>query len=182
MDESPTLTMVVSERDHIEGSLNAPLTLVEYGDYQCPYCGMAYPVVKALQKTLGKKLRFVFRNFPLAQIHPYAMAAAEAAEGAALLDKFWPMHDLIYENQAALSAEALVEWAKKLGITLPAFKKVLGSPEIPKRLKEDRTSGIRSGVNGTPTFYINGKRFDAQPSYESLLAVLQNELTLSSSH
>src|SRR5580704_9631404 len=96
------LTMPVSERDHIEGPANAPLTLVEYGDYQCPYCGAAYPVVKRLQKTLGKKLRFVFRDFPLTQAHPYAQVAAEAAEAAGLLGKFWPMHDMIYENQEEL--------------------------------------------------------------------------------
>src|ERR1700684_1165305 len=97
----------VSERDHSEGLPAAPLTLVEYGDYQCPYCGMTYPVVKALQKTLGKKLRFVFRNFPLTQAHPYALIAAEAAEAAALLGKFWPMHDMIYENQDELSPDSL---------------------------------------------------------------------------
>src|SRR5271168_3363645 len=107
MDKSATLTPSVSERDHAEGLADAPLTLVEYGDYQCPYCGMAYPGVKKLQKTLGKKLRFVFRNFPLTQAHPYARIAAEAAEAAALLGKFWPMHDMIYENQDDLSPESL---------------------------------------------------------------------------
>jgi protein-disulfide isomerase len=102
MNESATLTPPVSAPDHAQGAAEAPLTLVEFGDYQCPYCGAAYPVVKQLQKALGKQLRFVFRNFPLTQAHPYALVAAEAAEAAALQGKFWEMHDLIYENQAAL--------------------------------------------------------------------------------
>jgi protein-disulfide isomerase len=172
------LTMPVSARDHIQGRDDAPLTLVEYGDYQCPYCGAAYPVVKRLQKTLGNKLRFVFRNFPLPQAHPYAVAAAEAAETAALLGKFWPMHDMIYENQAELSPESLAAWAHQLGLTDDKLEKALKGPEIVKRLKEDRSSGIRSGVNGTPTFYINGKRHDGAPDYESLLAALESELSI----
>ena len=164
------LTMSVSERDHMQGPADAPLTLVEYGDYQCPYCGAAYPVVKRLQKTLGNKLRFVFRNFPLPQAHPYAMAAAEAAEAAAILGKFWPMHDMIYENQEELSPESLAEWAHELGLADDKLEKALEAPEIDKRLKEDRSSGIRSGVNGTPTFYINGYRYEGPPDYDSLLA------------
>ena len=104
MDDSAKLTQPVSARDHVEGLADAPVTLVEYGDYQCPYCGAAYPVVKRLQKTLGKKLRFVFRNFPVTQAHPYAMIAAETAEAAALQGKFWEMHDLLFEQQASLRA------------------------------------------------------------------------------
>ena len=177
-DGGSGLTMSVSERDHMQGPADAPLTLVEYGDYQCPYCGAAYPVVKRLQKTLGNKLRFVFRNFPLPQAHPYAMAAAEAAEAAAILGKFWPMHDMIYENQEELSPESLAEWAHELGLADDKLEKALEAPEIDKRLKEDRSSGIRSGVNGTPTFYINGNRYDGTPDYESLLAGLESELAI----
>src|ERR1700679_1565775 len=135
MNESGTLTPTVSARDHVQGAADAPLTLVEFGDYQCPYCGAAYPVVKKLQKTLGKKLRFVFRNFPLTQAHPYALAAAETAEAAALLEKFWPMHDMIYEHQEELSVESLIGWAQALGMPEAAFKKALGHPEIAKRIK-----------------------------------------------
>src|SRR5882762_5502186 len=113
-EAAPQLTLPVSERDHIQGPAKAPLTLVEYGDYQCPYCGAAYPVVKQLQKTLGKKLRFVFRNFPLTQAHPYALVAAEAAEAAALQGKFWEMHDFIYENQQALEPNILPAWAEQV--------------------------------------------------------------------
>src|SRR5437763_12765177 len=105
-----TLTPPVSERDHAQGRSDAPLTLVEFGDFQCPYCGEAYPVVKRLQKALGNKLRFVFRNFPLIQAHPYALIAAEAAEAAGLQKKFWEMHDVIYENQADLDPNTLLVW------------------------------------------------------------------------
>ena len=178
MNKSTTLTQPVSERDHAEGPANAPLTLVEYGDYQCPYCGAAYPVVKRLQKTLGKNLRFVFRNFPLTQAHEYAMIAAEAAEAAALLGKFWPMHDIIYEHQNELSPEALAQWGLKLGLSDEQLEKALEQPEIAKRIKEDRQSAIRSGVNGTPTFYINGSRYDGVPDYESMLSTLESELAI----
>ena len=119
------LTSPVSARDHAQGTENAPLTLVEYGDYQCPYCGAAYPVVKQVQKALGKKLRFVFRNFPLTQMHPYALVAAEAAEAAALQGKFWEMHDLLFERQQLLEPEALALWAQELGLDLEQFEKGL---------------------------------------------------------
>jgi protein-disulfide isomerase len=167
------LTSPVSARDHAQGTENAPLTLVEYGDYQCPYCGAAYPVVKQVQKALGKKLRFVFRNFPLTQMHPYALVAAEAAEAAALQGKFWEMHDIIYENQQQLEPEQLLVWAKELGLDLAKFETAIRKGEVTKRIKEDRTSGIASGVNGTPCFFINGTRYDDAADYESLLAALE---------
>jgi protein-disulfide isomerase len=172
MNESATLTPPVSARDHFQGPADAPVTLVEFGDYQCPYCGAAYPVVKQLQKKLGKKLRFIFRNFPLTQAHPYALVAAEAAEAAALQGKFWEMHDLIYENQASLEPDVLPAWASKLGLDLEKFGAAIRKGEVTKRIKEDRMSGIESGVNGTPCFFINGVRYDDMPDYESLLAAL----------
>jgi len=113
MDKSATLTQPVSAYDHAEGPDDAPLTLVEYGDYQCPYCGAAYPVVKRLQKTLGEKLRFVFRNFPLTQVHPYALIAAEATEAAALQGRFWEMHDLLFEEQTLLKPETIPPTGKE---------------------------------------------------------------------
>jgi protein-disulfide isomerase len=176
MNESPTLTPPVSARDHAQGPANAPLTLVEYGDYQCPYCGAAYPVVKQLQETLGKKLRFAFRNFPLTQAHPYALIAAEAAEAAALQGKFWEMHDLIYERQEILEADILPSWAQELGLDLGKFGAAIRQGDITKRIKEDRTSGIHSGVNGTPSFFINGTRHDDAPDYDSLAAALEQQL------
>src|SRR5437879_232236 len=174
MEKSAALTMPVSERDHAQGPADAPLTLVEYGDYQCPYCGAAYPVVKRIQKTLGEKLRFVFRNFPLTGAHPYAMIAAEAAEAAALQGEFWPMHDLLFERQTFLEPGIIPLWAKKMGLDLEKFGNEIKEGLVAKRIKEDRQSGIRSGVNGTPTFYINGIRYDGSPDYESLLAALES--------
>jgi len=173
MNESTTLTPPVSERDHAQGRAGAPVTLVEYGDYQCPYCGAAYPEVKRLQKALGKRLRFVFRNFPLTQAHPYALIAAEAAEAAALHGKFWQMHDLIYENQADLEPDILPAWAEKVGLDLDEFGTAIQQGGVSKRIKEDRMSGIRRGVNGTPSFFINGTRYDGAPDYDSLLAALE---------
>jgi protein-disulfide isomerase len=172
MNESSALTPPVSEHDHAQGAAGAPLTLVEYGDYQCPYCGAAYPAIKRLQKEVGKKLRFVFRNFPLTQSHPYALIAAAAAEAAALQGKFWEMHDLIYENQAYLEPEILPALAEKLGLDVMKFATDIKSEGVAHRIKEDRKSGIVSGVNGTPSFYINGFKHDGMPDYDSLLAAL----------
>jgi protein-disulfide isomerase len=176
MDNSAHLTQSVSERDHAEGSADAPLTLVEYGDYQCPFCGAAYPVVKLLQETLGKNLRFVFRNFPLTEAHPYALLAAEAAEAAALQGKFWEMHDLMFEQQDLLEPDIVPVWAEKIGLNLEKLGNDIQDGSVAARIKEDRRSGIRSGVNGTPTFFINGRRHDAAPDYDALLAALEAEL------
>ncbi len=169
-----TLTQPVSAHDHVQGPDDAPLTLVEYGDYQCPYCGAAYPVVKRVQQKLGKKLRFVFRNFPLTQAHPYALIAAEAAEAAALQGKFWEMHDLLFEQQDFLDPEMIPLWAKKIGLDLEKFGNDIRQGVVENRIKEDRQNGIRSGVNGTPTFYINGMRYDGSPDYDSMLAALES--------
>jgi protein-disulfide isomerase len=177
MERSGQLTPPVSERDHAEGPADAPVTLVEYGDYQCPFCGAAYPVVKDLQEKLGSKLRFVFRNFPLTESHPYALIAAETAEAAALQGKFWEMHDQIYEQQELLEPDVIPGWAKKLGLDLEKLGSDIQKGLVAARIKEDRSSGIRSGVNGTPTFFINGTRHDAPPDYDSLLAALEAELT-----
>jgi protein-disulfide isomerase len=173
MNDSATLTPPVSAHDHAEGPADAPLTLVEYGDYQCPFCGEAYPEVKRLQQSLGKKLRFVFRNFPLTQAHPYAMVAAESAEAAALQGKFWPMHDYIFENQPDLEPDVLPIWAERLGLDPKAFRSAIRQGEVTKRIKEDRASGIRSGVNGTPSFFINGTRFDGPPDYDSMRVAVE---------
>lgn len=173
MEIAATLTPAVSGRDHAEGPADAPVTLVEYGDYQCPYCGAAYPVVKRLQKALGKKLRFVFRNFPLTQAHPYALIAAETAEAAANQGKFWEMHDLLFEQQASLEPDIIPAWAEKLGLDLERLGNDIVQGVVEKQIQEDRQSGIRSGVNGTPTFFINGVRHDGSPDYGSLLAALE---------
>jgi protein-disulfide isomerase len=161
------LTPPVNEDDHIAGSAEAPVTLVEYGDYECPYCGMAYPIVKAAQRALGRTLCFVFRNFPLAESHPHARHAAEAAEAAAAQGKFWEMHDMLYEHQAALEEADLVKYAGAVGIDRIRFVRELAAQTHLKRVRDDFRSGVRSGVNGTPTFFINGVRWDgawADPS------------------
>jgi protein-disulfide isomerase len=154
------LTPPVSERDHANGPEDAPVTLVEYGDYECPYCGMAYSVVKSAQRELGKQLRFVFRNFPLAEAHPHARNAAQAAEAAAAQGKFWEMHDALFEHQEALEAEDIIGYAKSLGLDMVQFGKDLQNPTYAKRVRDDFRSGVKSGVNGTPTFFINGSRYE----------------------
>jgi len=154
------LTPPVSERDHSVGPADAPVTLVEYGDFECPYCGMAYAVVKSAQRELGEQLRFVFRNFPLAEAHPHARLAAQAAEAAAVQGKFWEMHDTLFQHQDALEADDLTGYAKSLGLDMAQFARDLQDPKYAKRVREDFRSGVRSGVNGTPTFFINGSRFE----------------------
>jgi len=154
------LTLPVGPRDHAQGSVDAPVTLVEYGDYECPHCGRAYPIVKEVQRRLGPKLRFVFRNFPLGEGHPHAEHAAEAAEGAAGQGRFWEMHDTLYEHQRALDDPHLVGYAAKLGLDATRFEQELHTGAHKARVREDFMSGVRSGVNGTPTFFINGVRFD----------------------
>jgi|SRR5579862_2958460 len=166
------LTLPVGDRDHAQGPAKAAVTLVEYGDYECPHCGAAYPVIKRLQKTLAQSFRFVFRNFPLNSIHPHAEHAAQAAEVAAAQGKFWEMHDWIFEHQDTLEDADLLEGAKALGLDSKRFVKEMQSEEALPRVKEDFRSGMRSGVNGTPTFFINGIRHDGAPSYEDLLAAL----------
>ena len=170
---SSRLAMPVSERDHQQGPANAPVTLVEYGDYECPYCGRAYPIVKALQDRMGDQLRFVFRNFPLTQIHPYAEHAAEAAEAAGAQGTFWPYHDTLYEHQNALTDNDLIGYATDLGLDVDRFARELEDGAFAERVREDFMSGVRSGVNGTPTFFINGYRYDGSYDYDTLLAALQ---------
>ncbi len=162
------LKPAVSAQDHAQGAEDAAVTLVEYGDYECPHCGRAHPVVKRLQKHFGDSLRFVFRNFPLAEMHPLAEPAAEAAEFAASQGKFWEMHDAIFEHQTQLSLELLSSLAQRFGLDKEALADALDNGAFQARVKSDFTSGVRSGVNGTPTFFINGKRHDAPPDYESL--------------
>jgi protein-disulfide isomerase len=150
------------------------MVLVEYGDYQCPYCGAAYPIVKKVQKELGKKLRFVFRNFPITNAHPYAQWAAETAEAAAAQGKFWEMHDYLYENQGSLGDEAFfASYEKKLKLDSAKIGREVTQHAHSARVQEDYMSGIRSGVNGTPTFFINGARYDGYPEFGSLVSALK---------
>jgi protein-disulfide isomerase len=168
------LTMPVNDdRDHVQGPAEAAVTLLEYGDYECPYCGAAYPIIKEVQGRMGERLRFVFRNFPISTSHPHAEQAAEAAEAAAIRGSFWQMHDLLYENQRRLRDEDLRGYAEQLGLGVEPFGKELDEHVHAARVHEDFMSGVRSGVNGTPTFYINGARHDDSYDIETLLAALE---------
>ena len=171
--ETVKLTLPVGQRDHIQGLDTAPVTLVEYGDYECPYCGDAYPIIKQVQKNLGNKLRFIFRNFPITQIHPHAQHAAEAAEAAAAQNKFWEMHDYLYEHQQALDDNHLEKYASRLGLDITQFNLDMASHAYAQRVREDFLSGVRGGVNGTPTFYINGIRYNGSWNLETLLKTLR---------
>jgi protein-disulfide isomerase len=167
-----SLTPPVSERDHVQGSATAPVTLVEYGDYECPHCGTVYPIIKQIQQHFGEALRFVFRNFPLNEIHRHAEHAAEAAEAAGAAGKFWPMHDIIFEHQTALTDRDLVTYAEAVGVDSRSVAEALARHTFTEQVKEDFMSGVRSGVNGTPTFFINGERYDGAHDYASLREAL----------
>lgn len=173
---APRLVLPVGPRDHAQGSADAPVTLVEYGDYQCPYCGAAYPIVKKVQKQLGSNLRFVFRNFPIGSSHPNAPMAAEAAEAAGAQGKFWEMHDALYEHQNALEERQLEVYARRVDVDVPRFRTELERHTFQPRVQEDFMSGIRSGVNGTPTFYINGLRHDGSYEPEVLRDAIESQL------
>jgi len=171
------LRVPVGPGDHVQGPADAPVTLVEYGDYECPHCGRAYPMVKALQKEFGNRLRFAFRNFPLRELHPHAEAAAETAEFAAEHKKFWEMHDLIFENQSALSERLLGQLAERLGLDANALRESLRSGEFSERVAHDFSGGVRSGVNGTPTFFINGARHDNSYDFATLADAIKKAAT-----
>jgi protein-disulfide isomerase len=154
------LTMAVSGRDHVQGPDDAPVILLEYGDYECPHCAEAYLIVKAIQRQMGDQLRFAFRNFPLTQIHPHAQHAAEAAEAAGAQGRFWEMHDILFEHQDALDDPHLLVYAAALKLNAQKFGQALLEHTYAERVREDFSAGVHSGVNGTPTFFINGVRHD----------------------
>jgi protein-disulfide isomerase len=168
------LTLPISPgRDHIRGPVDAPVTLLEYGDYECPYCGLAHPIVRAVEQEMAGALRFVFRHFPLTTVHPHAELAAEAAEAAGAQRKFWAMHDMLYENQQQLDPPRLLVYAETLGLDLKRFGSDLGQHVHASKVREDFLSGVRSGVNGTPSFFINGVRHDGPWDFATLLAAVR---------
>ncbi|WP_316736398.1 DsbA family protein [Pedobacter aquatilis] len=166
-----TLKPAVSEKDHFEGGKSASIEIVEFGDYQCPHCGHAFPIIKKIQKIFGEQIKFIFRHFPLQEAHEYAFPAAVAAEAAALQGKFWEMHDGLYQNQNQLGENLFNEIAEKIGLDIDQFKKDYSSGDLTEKVESDFESGIRSGVNGTPSFYVNGSKFDG--GAEDLLAMLK---------
>lgn len=166
------LKMPVTDRDHVRGNPRAPVTLVEYGDYECPHCGRAHPITQQLLATFDQKLKFVYRHFPLKNIHPHAELAAESAEAAGAQDNFWEMHDWLFENQLYLSSESILGAARELGLDTDAFVEDLGTHAFRDRVQSDFLTGVRSGVNGTPTFFINGVRHDSDFEFETLSAAV----------
>ncbi|MEO8026344.1 MAG: DsbA family protein [Bryobacteraceae bacterium] len=156
----PSLTLPVSDRDHILGPANAEITLVEYGDFECPHCGRAYPVVEELRELLGNRMRFVYRHFPLTEAHEHAEMAAEAAEAAGEQNRFWEMHRALFTHQDSLDRTHLARYALSIGLDTARFAHAISERAFAKRIREDFMSGVRSGVNGTPTFFINGLRYD----------------------
>lgn len=170
------LSIPVSADDHVQGYPAAACVLVEYGDYQCPSCGQAHPIVKRLQKYFGKRLAFVFRNFPLTQLHPWAEPAAEAAEFAAAHGKFWEIHDLLYENQGELGESLLLELSDTLDLSSSQLLTAVAEHTYQDRVKTDFRSGVRSGVNGTPTFFINEVRHDGSYDFATLTAAIESVL------
>src|SRR5215216_3124258 len=163
----------VGARDHARGPEGAPVTLVKYGDYECPYCGELHPVLEELRERAGERVRFVFRHFPLDSAHPHARRAALAAEAAASQGRFWEMHDLLYENQDELGEEDLMRYAADLGLGLRRFEDDLANDHHAWRIEEDRLSGDRAGVRGTPALFVNGIRHRGPMDLEGLLAAVE---------
>lgn len=170
--ESHRLREPVSASDWACGPANAPVTLVEYLDFQCPHCQQAYPEVERLRQTEGPHLRFVVRFFPLESEHPQALLAACAAEAAGRQGRFWEMYDLLFQHPVKLMQEELLRHAKQLGLDLTAFARDLTSAEVRVKVRHQKLQGVRSGVNGTPTFFINEERYDGPPTAAGLTAAL----------
>lgn len=166
------LAVAVSEEDHSQGPARAEITLVEYGDFECPDAGRAYPMVKKLQKHYGKRMRFVFRNFPLTDIHPLAEPAAEAAEFAGTQGKFWEMHDALYENQDRLTVGLLGRLAESIGLDGDAADEAIENQEFEERIEQDAEGGAQCGVHGTPTFFVNGALYEGEWTFAGLSAAI----------
>jgi protein-disulfide isomerase len=167
------LGLSVGERDHVQGPATAAVSLVEYGDYECPYCRAAVPIVEQLQQLLGDQLRYVFRHFPLTGLHPHAQLAAEAAEAAAAQAKFSEMHAALFEHQEALEDEHLIQYAAGLDLDTARIRRELGAHSYASRVRQDFESGVRSGVRGTPTFYLDEVRYDGIVGVRQFLAAIQ---------
>jgi NhaA family Na+:H+ antiporter len=175
-DDLPRLVPAVGERDHAQGPPDVPVTLVEYGDYECPHCRDVQPIMAELRSRYPNRLRYVFRHFPITTMHPRAQIAAEAAEAAAAQGKFWEMHELLLQQNAALDRESLVHYAAELGLDTERFRRELEEHVYADRVREDFFSGVRSGANGTPAFFLNGVRYDGPWDLDSLLVEIEKPL------
>jgi len=163
----------VGARDHTRGPRSAAISLVEYGDFECPYCRAAEPIVAGLMEALGDRLSVTFRHFPMLEVHPHSQHAAEVAEAAAAQGKFWEMRDMLFANQNALDDVSLVKYAADLGLDVDRVRRELASHERAGRVAEDRRSGLASAVGGTPTFYIDGARYDGSVALRQMLAEIR---------
>jgi protein-disulfide isomerase len=163
----------VTSKDHIRGNVNAPITLLEYGDYQCAYCGLAHSITKRIQEHFGEKLRFVYRNFPLTKLHPHAEIAAEAAEFAGVHGRFWEMYDLIYENQKHLSLDTLLQLARMIKLSDADLLDVLNNRTYSSKIQSDVLTGDLSQVHGTPTFFINGRLYKGSYDFEDFVSAIE---------
>ena len=173
---SPKLTLPIGERDHIRGMTDASVVLVEYGDYECPHCRQVAPIIEQLRARFGDRVAYVFRHFPVTTSHLNAQIAAEAAEAASAQGRFWEMHDLLFEYPGLLDERQLVQFAARLGLDVDRFEQELTKHVYADRVRQDFLSGVRSGVNGTPTFFLNGVRYDGAWDLDSLIAEVEKPL------
>ena len=171
-----TLAVPVDHNDHVLGPASATVTLVEYGDFECPSCGQAYPAVNMLLKHFEERVRFVFRQFPLREVHPHAALAAEAAEAAAAQQQFWPMHKLLFEHPHHLKAASLRQYAGQAGLDLHRYDHDMADHVYLQRVQEHIDSGARSGVRGTPTFFVNGALQDSSFGFQPLQVAIDAAL------
>jgi protein-disulfide isomerase len=176
-----TLKAPITPNDHTRGPADAPITLVEYGDYECPHCAAAYPIVNQVELSFRGRMRLVFRHFPLTEIHPHAEIAAESAEFAGTAGLFWEMHHALFQNQSRLSVTTIFLIGGALGLSESAMKDALETGQHRKKVRSDFMGGVRSGVNGTPAFFINGVRHDGPYDYASLLSAIQMRLAAAAS-
>ena len=174
--ESKLELLPIRPDDHVRGGENAELTLVEFGDYECPACGEAYLDIKRIESEMGDSIRFVFRQFPYAKIHPHAELAAQAAEAAGAQGKFWEMHESLFEDQQALEMDDLVARAEKLDLDIDTFREALDNETYLERVRSDFRTGVQNGFFSTPTVFLNGIRHNGNTDYETLRDAIQRQL------
>jgi protein-disulfide isomerase len=174
------LRLPVTPHDHTLGPFDAPVTLVEYGDYECPHCGAAYPILQLIREHFDNRLLFAFRHFPLSQVHPNAQPAAESAEFAGAHNQFWAMHDGLFENQDHLGLPLIVALASALGLSEVELREALIAGTYLPKVRSDFVGGVRSGVNGTPAFFINGERHDGTYAYDDLVEAISLHMRVKS--
>jgi protein-disulfide isomerase len=172
--EAVKLKNPITERDHTSGSATAPVTLLEYGNFECIHCGRVYPIIKQVRKLLGDNLRFVFRHFPTVHTHPHSLRAAEAAEAAAAQQKFWQMHDELFTHQTALEDRDLSHYARRVGLNLERFTHDMTEHLFLQQIESDyQLSLFDEHVTGTPTLYLNDVRYTGPTDLDSLLRAIK---------